>query len=199
MATTTTRGLLWEMLAPVLRWPLYSPRRLVGTILAAVLLLAVVTRLGGGPAGDGPAAVRDSVTGSVTSPSPGAASAPSVVVAPAVVATRFVTAWAKPRLTIADWYDGILAAGVDEGLAQVLGQTDPTTIPATRIIGPATVIAEGDETAQVTIRTDGPTVLVALTRPAEGSGWVVSNILPVTSGDDGPARQAKPSQSAAAS
>lgn len=48
MARPSTRGVLWEVIAPVVRWPLRSPARLIGTIVAGIVLMCAVGRLDGG-------------------------------------------------------------------------------------------------------------------------------------------------------
>lgn len=48
----SNRGVLWEVVAPVARWPLYSPLRLgalVGVLLVALMLLGRVNGGGGAP------------------------------------------------------------------------------------------------------------------------------------------------------
>jgi hypothetical protein len=171
MATTTTRGLLWEMVAPAVRWPLRSPLRFFGSLFAVLLVLALVSRFSGSsstPAGASPA----TPTSSSSSATSGEANVPALV-----VATRFVTAWARPKAETESWWEGINSVGVDPALAQVLGQTDPRAIPATEVVGTAELVEETDSTASVEVHTDGPTVLVSLIR-SPGSGWIVSNILP---------------------
>ncbi len=43
---TATTGLAWEALAPVVRWPLHSPRRLAALLAALVAIGWLVATLG---------------------------------------------------------------------------------------------------------------------------------------------------------
>jgi hypothetical protein len=180
MTTTTTRGLLWEMVAPAVRWPLRSPMRFFGSLFTVLLLLALVSRLSASPSTPTDAGVGEATpTSAGSSAYSGEANVPALV-----VASRFVTAWARPDAETESWWEGINSVGLDPALAQVLGQTDPRAIPASEVIGAAEMVEQTDSTSSVKVHTDGPTVLVSLAR-TPGSGWIVTNILP--SDEDGAA------------
>jgi hypothetical protein len=192
VTTTTTKGLLWEMVAPAARWPLRSPARLVAVIVAVLLVVWGFGRLAGGDEGGdlGPAGATGSSEPSITvsaSPTPTASATATATASPTadpvaaavVVAARFVKAWARPDLTRARWLAGLNAVGLDEGLSQALTLTDPATIPARRATGSPKLLDANATAAQVQVTTDGPTVLVILTRTKPGEVWLASNILPV--------------------
>lgn len=92
-------------------------------------------------------------------------------------AVTFVKAWARPDLSQVKWWAGVSATHPDEAFAAALGQTDPRTIPASKVVGAPKVIETSATLARVQVHTNGPTVIVVLT-PGEGGRWAVSNILP---------------------
>jgi hypothetical protein len=87
-----------------------------------------------------------------------------------------VSVWAHPERPVDAWRAAVYAQPLDEAFAQSLGSTDPRTIPATTVRGSPTVLAATQTDAQVQVPTDGPTVLVALTR--QGDAWAIANLLP---------------------
>lgn len=74
----TSRGVLWEVIAPIVRWPLHSPLRftlvVIGTI-TALCLLGSLGRAGGGQAE--PAASSSSTSETSSSPGGTSSSSPS--------------------------------------------------------------------------------------------------------------------------
>lgn len=185
-----TTGLAWEALAPVVRWPLHSPRRLAGflvTVVAIVWLLAAVR----------PAAVADPTprqssstsptrppiaTGgpSPTTPPPASPVATSPQIAgvassPVEVAVRFVTAWARPDLPVETWQTDVIALATSQFGAQ-LRSVDPRNVPARAVTGPATPSSATEVAATVGVPTDAGPVVVDLA--LMGSTWQVSGLAP---------------------
>lgn len=179
MRTTTTRGLLWEMLLPLIRWPMRSPWRLAGVLVGAVVLIAIVARLSSTPNESVDTSPAAASTTEAPSATPMPSTEPSVEASSQelrAIAKEFVAAWAHPERTADEWWQGLQGIPLDESLAQALGQTDPATIPATAVTGRPMVVSTAATDAQVWVRTDGPTVLVVLVR--HDAGWQVANILP---------------------
>ena len=174
MRSTTTRGVLWEVIAPVLRWPMRSPLRFFSVVVGIVFVIWLIAQWSDAPDAE-PAAQPE--RGSATAEqSPGATGSPAPVPDPRPLATKFVAAWARPDLTTDQWWEGINAARPDESLAQALGTTDPATVPATKVVGAAEVLEQTDGEARVEVTTDGPKVIVYLT--LVDNVWYVANILP---------------------
>ena len=72
---TATTGLVWEALAPLVRWPLHSPRRLASLLAALVAIGWLVATLGpSGAADPAPTTPPSSVTSSTSPTAPPAAS-----------------------------------------------------------------------------------------------------------------------------
>lgn len=195
MSTTTTRGVLWEMVGPVLRWPMRSRTRFFGLLALVVVIVWLISKATGdtstttqqapsqAAATAAPSAASMATAAPTPTQSPQAAqtgaegSQGGSSLTPAQLASRFVAAWAHPKLSQAQWWAGVSAADPDEGFAQALSQTDPSTIPASKVIGKPQVIAASSSLVRVKVRTNGPAVIVVLT-PGEVGGWTVSNILP---------------------
>ena len=174
MRSTTTRGVLWEVIAPVLRWPMRSPFRFFSVVVGIVFVIWLIAQWSDAPDAE-PASQPE--RGSVSAEQgPSATGSPAPVPDPLPLATKFVTAWARPDLTTEQWWAGINAARPDESLAQALGTTDPATVPATKVVGAAKVLEQNDGEARVEVTTDGPKVIVYLT--LVDNVWYVANILP---------------------
>jgi hypothetical protein len=171
-----------EALAPLLRWPLHSPRRLaalVGALVGLVSLLAAVR----------PAAVAEEAPSSSTAstsrpatsttalPTSDTASSPGPAdrVSPADVAVRFVTAWARPDLPVQQWQEDVIALATPEFGAQ-LRTVGPGNVPAQHVLGPALTETTTEIAAAVTVPTDAGPVLVDLA--FMGTRWQVSGLTP---------------------
>lgn len=206
MSRPTSRGILWEVLAPVVRWPLYSPARLLtvlAVVAAVVLVLPRVAGPGEGPPAASPAASataspgsspgdqRDSPDGpspSTTTPAPGGSSSPpgpDLPAAATTAATTFLTSWARPAVPQRSWY-AALAPLATPDLAQGLAVTDPRNVPATRVTGPL-------EPEEVSPNLTAPTSVVfvaatdagavAVTVTLTGSAWLVAHVAPAERDD----------------
>ena len=176
---TATTGLLWEALVPAVRWPLHSPRRLAVLLAALVVLIWLFGTLRPTAAADpGPASTMNPtplpsssvsntmpssmvppvapVTSSTPPPGPAPASAGS-----AEVATRFVTAWARPDLPVQQWQADLIPLATADFAAQ-LRTVFPANVPARSVSGQATVGSVSELAASVTVPTDAGPVLVQL-------------------------------------
>ncbi|MGH3351484.1 MAG: hypothetical protein ACRDPS_12540 [Nocardioides sp.] len=174
MRSTTTRGVLWEVIAPVLRWPMRSPFRFFSVVVGIVFLVWVIAQWNEAPEAEPATQPERGAPSASGSASAGASAAP--VPDPGAAATKFVAAWARPDLTNDQWWAGINAARPDESLAQALGTTDPATVPATKVVGTAKVLEQNGSEARAEVTTDGPKVVVYLT--LVDNVWYVANILP---------------------
>ena len=174
-----TQGVLWDVVAPWVRWPLYSPRRLFGVVAALVLAIVLWQALSEASTGTEssststgvPAAAPggSSTTPSATDPavSPSAVTSPAGALAtrpvspapeptgpatgtpgpavPAVpsgaqeAASGFVTAWARPSVPAQQWLAGVQGYLAPE-LERSMSYTDPTRIPASKVIGAARMV-----------------------------------------------------------
>lgn len=195
------QGILWEVLAPVIRWPLHSPARLALVVLALLAAVVGLGRLNGGEEAPPAAAVASSAaqdeatTDTSTSPaqtsstaassssgspsSTAAASASSAAAtAPASAARQFVAAWARPELPAQTWLAGVTPLATT-GFATSLQSVDPANVPGTRVAGAPVVRAQTPTTATVEVATDRAVVAVSLV-PIAGQ-WKVSALTPVRS------------------
>lgn len=181
---TTTKGILWEVVAPVARWPVRSPLRLCMVTAAIVLLLVAVAHLTGGDANTTSAVSAERHTVATATSGSSTSSASSVAVPSnqslSTQARKFVVAWARPRLSQAAWWHGILAGRPAMTFAQALSQTDPSTIPATKVTGPARVLSTTPTLVSVRVPTDAGDVMVVLA--PTGGRWLVTNLLPAAKG-----------------
>lgn len=175
MRSTTTRGVLWEVIAPLLRWPMRSPFRFFSVVVGIVFVIWVIAQWSDAPDAE-PAAQPERGSSASAGASASASGSAAPVPDPGAAATKFVAAWARPDLTTDEWWVGINAAHPDESLAQALGTTDPATVPATKVVGTAKVLEQTDSEARVEVATDGPKVIVYLT--LIDNVWYVANILP---------------------
>jgi hypothetical protein len=194
---TTTKGVVWDVIAPAVRWPLYSTRRLAGVLVAVLVAVVIASNIGssaeprGSEPGESATAVNTPRSGA-PSPLPSLSTALTSSAADAddetaagTTATAFVRAWARPDLDQLTWWEGINETA-DEAFSQALGSTDPDNIPATKVTGTPTVrLIEGR--AEVTVKTDGPTVLVVLVLDETGA-WRVANLLPTNQPSQPPAK-----------
>ncbi|TFH68156.1 hypothetical protein [Cellulomonas sp. HD19AZ1] len=92
-------------------------------------------------------------------------------------AEGFVRAWARPELDAAAWLAGVqgfLTPSAAEGYVW----TDPTTVPATEITGPGTVVEGTATSAVVRVRTDAGDHDVQLVRAEAGAPWLVASLTP---------------------
>ncbi|WP_051342454.1 hypothetical protein [Pseudonocardia spinosispora] len=171
--------------APLLRWLLWSPRRVV-TIAAVVLCLgAALTHL-------------DDLAHLVHQPAPAPVAAPPVSVAPkptvipvpvppspeavpstpVAVATRFSTDWVRHDVDPAVWLARLQPLCSDEYGKVVLPTVDPTTVPASKVSGPAKLLRSANRTATVRVPLDQLAIEVSLVDTTGRGHWLVTEVAP---------------------
>ncbi|WP_327359813.1 hypothetical protein [Streptomyces sp. NBC_01304] len=170
---------------PIWQWPLYSVRRLVGTLLVLAALVVAVGVLissssGGRPSGapaPGPATNSPS-----PSPSPSASPSPSLQPSQDLgqaieVAKAFVTAWASHADDQQVWYAGAAQYATDR-MAKKLTTVDRDNVPATKIDGKSRLTDTGGVgRTEVAVDTDAGMVSVVLVQDGKG-GWQVDDLQP---------------------
>lgn len=124
-----------------------------------------------------PAPVRGTSSGprspGPTSPGPTAPAGPGQSVTR--VAEAFAQAWSRSSLRPSPWLRGV-RPWVTPTLARGLSETDPSRIPATRVIGEAQLVTASRDTAEVVVPTDGGPITTTLTRVR--SRWLVARVAP---------------------
>lgn len=195
---SSNSGVVWQVIAPWVRWPLRSPTRLamvlVGLTLVFIVASNVTHRVDSADAA--PAATPASDAGTTTSspgpsltstipptaaPSsasttagqPAAASAPAGDT-PGSVAAAFVTLWARPDVTQPSWSQALQPMAA-QAYGQELTTVLPVNVPARSVTGAAPAEVTGAQ-AYVVVTTDVGTVRVALTDAAQG--WRVDSVSP---------------------
>ncbi|GIM89827.1 hypothetical protein [Paractinoplanes toevensis] len=149
-------------------------RGLLLTLAAALAVAGCST----GPVPAPPAAVS---TPANPAPEPndedGAGTAPSAPTAPGAVraAVGYVTAWARPGLAHDPWYAAVRDLVVAQ-YARLLVDTDPATVPAASITGPARVLTSTTAVVVVAVPTDAGTVDVTVVN--SGGRWLVATARP---------------------
>lgn len=192
----TTRGLLWQIVVPVFRWPLYSPKRflvvaatLIGLFWATVALNHSDSATPGSSGVAAPNGVLPSPTGSSSGTS---AASPATVqpwsdspaMAPATAtgdpltqARRFAVAWARPGLPQSQWLAGI-SPYVTSSYRDELSLTRPSTVPASRV-GRAELAGRSRTSRVVHLQTSpAPARGVDVTLVPAAGQWRVSRVSP---------------------
>src|SRR5581483_4795030 len=182
------------------QWPLRSPARLIGCLVALIVALIGVNALLGlaGIRHPGGLLGTSRQTGtSVQQPARTGAPAPAVPTrlppvaeltpaavplakappAALAVATKWTQAWAKhpPGTTTQSWVGGLMPYTTPEYLG-VLTTVDPSNVPATKVTGPARAVQVSPSSVRVDVPTDALTlvVLVVNTGPVGGDEWRVA-------------------------
>lgn len=191
---------MWEVLAPIVRWPLYSPARFIAVVVVALAGVFVV-----GEVNDDPAPVA-AATGFASptparvdaSPSPSTAATASMPAdatatdelsvdpadddpsaAAADAAAAFVAAWARPDLDAKAWAAGVRPLVTSELWSTGLKLTDPSSTPEVTVRGEPRQVAMNAEEGVLDVPTTGAWVRVhVVSDPAEGE-WLVSRVEPV--------------------
>lgn len=201
MSKVSSKGILWEVLAPVVRWPLRSAGRLVAVVVALVLVLFVSARLSGGDGGDAvasPAVTASTSTAAETptasptptsstsqspTPRPSVSPTPTAPAVPAVAvktASTFLTAWARPTVPQAQWYAAVKPLATPD-LAQGLAVTDPRNVPASKVKGalePREVSPNLTAPTRAVLVADTDGGQMAVTVVLVGKAWLVQSIAP---------------------
>jgi hypothetical protein len=190
---------MWEVLAPIVRWPLYSPARFIAVVvvaLAAVFVVGEVNDDASPPA----AAVSASPTANPEDASPSSSTTSTDAVsedsaatdelsvdpadddpsaAAADAAAAFVAAWARPDLEAKAWAAGVRPLATSELWSTGLKLTDPSSTPEVTVRGEPRQVAMNAEEGVLDVPTTGAWVRVhVVPAPAEGE-WLVSRVEPV--------------------
>jgi hypothetical protein len=197
---------MWHLFGPLVRWPLHSPRRLLGVIaaaVAAVMLLGAINDRGPEPATAAGATATATATpeagdsAPTRSPEPSEAgdgteapaaaagtdafsedpAADDPVVAAQQASAEFVAQWARPDLDAATWQAGLAPRATPELMAS-LAATDPANVPAVTVTGPPVPVAANAEAAVFDVPTTGDFVRVFL--QLVGGAWLVTDVQPTT-------------------
>lgn len=174
---------LWE-------WPLHSPARLVGVLLAVGVVVALVAALGqwGSPR---TAASGAGALGPVADPASTAAVGAGVATAPPEltpttlplsaappaalgVAGRWATAWVDhpAGTTAAAWSAGLAPYTTQEYLPQ-LATVDPADVPASRVTGAPQAVEVRPDSLRVQVPTDAVRLELLLVQVGPGD-WRVA-------------------------
>jgi hypothetical protein len=205
----------------VLRWPLWSWRNLSITSAAVLLVLFGMGRVIE-PAKLTLSPVRASATAAETpslaaTPVPSATATASAVPAPMPTSTSataavpgapanesvtrvalgFAQAWSSSTRSQQQWTEGIKPF-VSPALAAGLAQTDPARVPATKVNGEPVLVTASPTSAQVTVPTDGGSIVVTLSR-ASSTPWQVSDVGPADQPPGAPTPDLQPRSSPAPS
>ncbi|AWN32602.1 hypothetical protein [Streptomyces sp. NEAU-S7GS2] len=169
-----------EQIRTVLRWPLYSPRRLVAVLVAVVVLLCVINSVNNSspkkPTADAkpsPAAPAPSSPAPSSSPPAAPSASPDLGVA-VDVSKAFVSSWASHDKK-ADWLKALKPL-CTERLAAKLSTTDPSRIEAKKVRGARVTDTGGGALTSAAVETDAGPVTVGLVWT--GVHWLVRDIEP---------------------
>ncbi|MCK9795222.1 hypothetical protein M1843_15840 [Isoptericola sp. 4D.3] len=198
---------MWEVLAPIVRWPLYSPLRFIAVVvgvLVAVFLVGEVNDEGAAPAAAVVvSATPEAVPGSPSSTSSGETSSPSTTAgeaasadatddlsvdpaadnpgaAAADAAAAFVAAWARPDLDPEAWAGNVRPLVTSDLWTTGLSMTDPASTPEVTVRGEPRQIAINAEEAVFDVPTTGDWVRVHAVPGPDGATWLVSSVEPVS-------------------
>lgn len=192
---------MWDVLAPIVRWPLYSPRRFIGVVIVAFVTVFMLGEINDGSRADVAAPGPASPSVVPARPSPPASAMPAAVAsgdasaatdalsvdpadedpsaAAADSAAAFVAAWARPDLDADAWAAGVRPLVTTDLWSTGLNMTVPSSTPAVTVRGEPRQVAMNPEGAVLDVPTTGPWVRVHVVHvPAEGK-WLVSDVEPV--------------------
>lgn len=196
---------MWEVLAPIVRWPLYSPARFIGVVVGVLVVVFVVGEING----DGTPAAPDVAASASASPvAPSASTTPTrsptamptagvgetavgtdeLAANPADddpsaaavdAAAAFVAAWARPDLNADAWAAGVRPLVTADLWSDGLSNTDPASTPDVAVRGEPRQVTVSAEEAVIDVPTTGAWVRVHLAATAAG-GWLVSRVEPAS-------------------
>lgn len=197
----SSRSILWEVAAPVVRWPMRSPVRLGGTLAALLVVLWIFSHVGGGQGSASAASTSVSLStsmasatspvaasstsvspsGSASTPAPGPTAATGGPVSVSLAQTRmtaFMEAWVATKgKTAAQWRKG-MERYEDEALRAGMRYASPSRVPAHKLTGQVkTSIVQGGQGATGLVPTDAGTMFVSAV--SDGSTWWVVDVEPL--------------------
>ena len=174
----------------LLRWLLFSPRRLLTITLIALVVLVGLVQLPGllvavnapssPPAGPTAAAAPPPLPAPATPAEPPSAlttERPAPGLPPREQARRFAQLWVDQGVDDQTWLARLAPLCTEEYGAVVLPQVDRVNIPATRVTGAPRLVAKSGGVAQVEVSLDhGVTILVELVDVTGAGAWRVSAV-----------------------
>ncbi|QHT54721.1 hypothetical protein GXP71_00455 [Cellulomonas sp. H30R-01] len=186
---------MWEALGPIIRWPLYSPRRFIGVVVAVLAAVFLA-----GEVNDG--ATESAATTAVSSASqvdeaPSASAVPTrSAIGPATsgdssydsstqdpafaaadAAASLVAAWARPDLSAEAWSAGVRPLVTNDLWSNGLSMTDPASTPEVAVRGEPRQVAMNAEEAVLDVPTTGAWVRVRVVVAPDGE-WLASSVEP---------------------
>lgn len=192
---------MWEMLAPLIRWPLYSPARFATVVVVALVAVFVVGGARDDPTGSANASPSAAVTRSTDASATTASAAPQInadadagatdelsedpaerdrSAAAADAAAAFVAAWARPDLDAAEWAAGVRPLATEELWSTGLSMTDPSSTPTVTVRGEPRQVAINAEEGVLDVPTTGVWVRVRVVTDDATGAWLVSSVDPVS-------------------
>lgn len=199
---------MWDLLAPIIRWPLYSPARFITVVVVTLVGVFLIGELNDGQ--NQPAAAADSSSPTAgqeevsTSTTPGASPSDTPVgavsgdddatptdalsvdpaeddpsAAAADAAAAFVAAWARPDLAPEAWGAGVRPLATAELWSSGLSVTDPSRTPSVTVRGEPRQAAMNAEEGVFDVPTTGAWVRVHVVRTPGQTTWLVSSVEPV--------------------
>lgn len=204
---SASSGVFWQVVAPWVRWPLASPRRLTAVVVSVVATLILISTVNG-RSGLEPAPSSSAVTEGTAPPGhSGGASvettspASTVSAIPSSTTSRTSSpgqATSTPAQTIGGSADEVAGQFVrlwarpevtQPGWSQALtplasaaygaelATVLPSNVPAHAVTAVAPPVSEASGTSRVIVTTDVGTIAVSLAE-APGSGWKVQSVAP---------------------
>lgn len=185
---------MWDLLAPIIRWPLYSPARFVTVVVVTLVVVFVLGEVNDRPEQAGAKAGPPTSTSAEDPPSTPvdagsythatdelsvdpAEHDPSAAAADAAAA--FVAAWARPDLGPEAWAAGVRPLVTPELWAGGLNVTDPSRTPQVSVRGEPHQVALNAEEGVFDVPTTGAWVRVHIVVDSATDGWLISSVEPV--------------------
>ncbi|MCL1871368.1 MAG: hypothetical protein FWF90_13275 [Promicromonosporaceae bacterium] len=191
---------MWEVFGPIIRWPLYSPRRFLAVAAVALVAVFLIGSVNGhGGPGTGSASPTPPVSaGSWASGAPSSSSANPVAgglaaasddlsvdpaagdptAAAADAAAAFVAAWARPDRSQAAWAAGVRPLVTHALWTTGLSLTEPSSTPAETVAGEPRQVAVTAHEDVFDVPTTGAWVRVHLVPGPAAGAWLVSTVEP---------------------
>jgi hypothetical protein len=182
---------MWQMLRPVVQWPLYSPRRLLSVVVVLLVVVVAVQWATGQRTPTADPTPSGLATTPASSPAPtepldvtawesGPVDGAEQVVrlAAAEVALAYLEAWGHPERPADQWLQGV-APYVTTRYFDALTTVDPANTQPLAVMGDTLEVAmfPGDS-ASIDVPTDRGTIRVRL-HSSEAGVWLVDNMTPL--------------------
>ncbi|MDM7855798.1 hypothetical protein [Cellulomonas alba] len=191
---------MWDALAPIVRWPLYSARRFAAVVIVALAAVFLVGQAndhsGSGPTTAVSASPSEAVS-TTAAPSPSDSLSDNVVdrtagtddlgadetggdpsAAAADAAAAFVAAWARPDLDAQAWSAGVRPLVTSELWSSGLSTTNPASTPDVTVRGQPRQVAINAEEGVLDVPTTGAWIRVHVVPAPAGGTWLVSSVEP---------------------